>query len=97
MLEPPVRPVPTPAGGQVRPQKLPLESRSFESLLDEARDVETDQGPQSASRAPRSTGPSSSKGGILDSLAGLDAIDNALLRQLLTGPIQASSTKTTVD
>jgi hypothetical protein len=82
MLEPAVRPV---GPGRCTTPRQPVESQSFESLLQEAKQTDAEAGPADAdtnadaavkSDSPRGPGP-------LSELSRLDAIENSALRQLL--------------
>ena len=88
MLEPAVRPggLPAPAPQQ----RAPIESRDFESLLDEARSMNADthQVQEDRGLAPSAghVGQSDSdRGGLMGRLAAVDQIENSSLRQLLNG------------
>jgi len=86
MLMPAVSPVPT--RDAPRPNAVPIESQSFESLLDEARQIE----PPTDARAPttdtdQTTGPDGSARtdarNALSSLTGVESIENASLRRIV--------------
>ena len=83
MLEPVVRPV----GSPVRAPSLPIESESFESLLERARAMNA-AAPESA-QAPADPGEDEVQGparpGCLDRLGALDHVANGSLRALLAG------------
>lgn len=80
MLEPTVRPagVPGPAGSRGTDSKLPIEQRSFESLLEEARKTE----PMGV--AGKAEGKSTDK--LLAALGQLGAVENAGARKAQLGP-----------
>ncbi len=81
MLMPAVRPVPS---GGVSPAKQPIESQSFDALLQDARQVDplnqTDQ-VKPAENTPPAEAPA--KPDTLAPLAGLDSIHNASLRRII--------------
>ncbi len=87
MLMPAVRPVPT--EGVSRPGKQPIESLSFDSLLQEAKQSETIPGLPNDPTAP--TDPTTAtenteqpaKPDALAPLSGLDSIHNASLRRIV--------------
>lgn len=83
MLEPPVRPGNAPAAAPRLPQRgegdesdLPIEQRSFEALLHDARSRSTEGAPADDAVAPTPAA------GPLARLAGLDHIENASVRQI---------------
>ena len=77
MLEPAVRP--GQAGGVARPPRQTLESRSFDSFLEEARQVDANQSDiTDADQPPDKAGP-------LSSLAALERIDNPSVRKMIRG------------
>lgn len=81
LLEPATRPAGTPARASC--PTAPIESRSFESLLEQARETatrETDGEPETQA-AP----PASKTAGPLSDLARVDRIENGSLRQLIGG------------
>jgi len=89
MLMPAVRPVPTEGA---RPGKPPIESQSFDTLLQEAKQTEATPGLQTDPLAPtdpvRPTDPAqpvepSTKTDTLSPLTGLDSIHNASLRRII--------------
>ncbi len=80
MLEPAVRPVG--AGGPSGPKRLPIEDRSFESLLVDARSAGESGGGTEAAE-PQKLDP-------LESLSGLGAIESASLRNLIASRAPAS-------
>ena len=88
MLMPAVSPVPTQGPGAA-PRNLPIESRSFDSLLEEAGLAGTDVDPGNGAEADTQARPSDSGTepaddvGVLSSLSGIESIQNASLRQLI--------------
>jgi hypothetical protein len=101
MLEPAIRPTHAPAAGSTsQAPKLPIENRSFESLLEEARQMNLTAeggatGPESAATAatdaPRSPAPAAPKtSDLLAPLRQVDRIENSSLRAVING-------KTTID
>ena len=89
MLEPAVRP-----GGLPGPKQqphVPIESRDFESLLDEARSMKID--PQQAQDATMDSADShvaAAREGLMGQLSSVDRIENSSLRHLLKGAGGAS-------
>ncbi len=98
MLEPAVRPTGLPTGGAVKPSAQPFESRSFESLLQDAqRPPVQATAQQDAATAPASptdmprqdasalspVAEATSRTQVLGPLSGLGTIENATLRQLM--------------
>ena len=82
MLEPAVRPGAVPGMAQPAAREQPIEERSFDSLLEEARSLNVSSAPEPEAHTPAGT----KKAGPLAELAGLDRIENAALRTLLTRP-----------
>ena len=86
MLEPAVRPGGLP--GPTQQQRVPIESRDFESLLEEARKMNTDAPNEPVDRhvvpgGEATTAPQHE--GLMQQLAGVNHIENGSLRHLLTG------------
>ena len=94
MLMPAVSPVPT--SSAPRPDsKLPIESRSFESLLAEAREGDASAPIESAEPTDTTDSTGSSEGvkpdtpsNTMPGLTGISSIHNASLRQLIAGDVQ---------
>jgi hypothetical protein len=88
MLVPAVSPVPT-LGPGASPRNQPIESRSFDSLLEEAgltgADITPGNGAGADTQALSSdTGPEQVDGvSTLSQLSGIESIQNASLRQLI--------------
>ena len=84
MLEPAVRPGGLP--GPTQQPHVPIESRNFESLLDEARSMNIDS-QQARDATAQSTGSQIAAGkvGLMGQLASVDRIENSSLRHLLKG------------
>ncbi len=86
MLEPAVRPVDQGSGRAPRPVAEPFESRSFESLLGEARKpdgLSPQEGLGQEARAGQGVAEATTKPPTLGPLAGLGTIENATLRQII--------------
>lgn len=94
MLEPTVRPVQTPTTGGAAPQ-APLEQRSFDSLLAEARES-APASEEGGGATPAATGANegtpgadattaadANRGAPLSALHGLEQVENASLRRLM--------------
>lgn len=86
MLEPAVRPAKaTPCAAAPRQPVAPIEARSFDSLLQEARQMNVDEADNidaaGGAKAPVQAGP-------LGVLVGVDAIENDALRRLLAGAVK---------
>lgn len=85
---PAVRPVPIPPGSASAPRNLPIESRSFDSLLDDARQTDPlaaadgQRDGDTQVRATGSTSPDDTKPAIAW-LTGIDSIHNASLRRII--------------
>jgi len=79
LLEPAVRPVPTAPAGRVA--QAPIEQRSFEALLDEAKSIQVTQGSdeETAAQPMDATSPTNP----LRALGSCGAIENASLRGLM--------------
>ena len=103
MLEPTVRPVAVPNNGGSRPPQLPLESRSFESLLDQVRNQDPVVGDSAALRrgpgpverietGPVEAPPATAQTNLLKGLSNVDAVDNASLRELIPTNWRESAT-----
>ena len=84
MLMPAVSPVPT--QNAPRPEALPIESRSFDSLLAEANQSGSITQPDAAVEAiaPNETEPATTDN-TLQSLTGIGSIHNASLRMMMSG------------
>ncbi|MEZ6192793.1 MAG: hypothetical protein R3C45_16085 [Phycisphaerales bacterium] len=86
LLMPAVSPVPT--RDTQRPGALPIESQSFESLLDEARqsqaltDATTQATNPEQTTGPEETAPKTTHN-ALSSLTGVESIQNASLRRIV--------------
>jgi hypothetical protein len=78
MLEPAVRPVSVPGAATARPGSVPIEQRSFESLLADATGSGGDAGAgdESGPAPAAPTAPGSP-------LAGIDRIENSALRDII--------------
>lgn len=88
MLMPAVRPVPIPPGSASVPQNLPIESRSFDLLLDDARQVDpvaATDGKRDGGTQVRATGNTSPDDAppAIARLTGIDSIHNASLRRII--------------
>lgn len=83
MLEPAVRPV---QGGAATTRQAPIEERSFDSLLAEARGIEDD------ADGPDGHGGQKAEPNMLGPLAQFDAIDNASLRDLVSRAVASRGT-----
>jgi len=85
MLEPVVRPGGLPAS--VPQPRVPIESRDFESLLDEARSMNIDaqQVQEDCDLAQSADQSKLVRGRLIGQLAAVDQIQNSSLRQLLNG------------
>jgi len=87
MLEPAVRP-----DGVSRPtprRDVPIESRSFDSLLQEARQINATQAQDSQTPAPPADTPPLLKAGLIGQLAQIDQVHNSSLRALIAPNTQA--------
>ena len=87
MLEPAVRPDGLSPSTQQR--NVPIESRSFESLLEEARQMNVTQVQDSQTTAPSTDAPSLLKTGLIGQLAQIDQVRNSSLRTLIDPNTQA--------
>lgn len=85
LLMPAVSPVPT--RDAPRPDAQPIESRSFESLLEEANriDFERTADDTTGSAEPAEAGEKPRVDNTLAGLSGIDSIQNASLRQIIAG------------
>jgi hypothetical protein len=88
MLEPAVRPVSVPGAENARPGSVPLEQRSFESLLSDAAGAKA-SGTSGASGGAGASGGSAGAAQLSPQpapqhpLAGIDRIENSALRDLI--------------
>ena len=85
---PAVRPVPVPPGSGPAQQKPPIESRSFDSLLDDARQTEPDTetaGDRDGGTRAQATEPPAPDNArpTISPLSGIDSIHNASLRRII--------------
>ncbi|MFA9478653.1 hypothetical protein ACERK3_10130 [Phycisphaerales bacterium AB-hyl4] len=80
MLEPTVRPVPTPEGRAASSGNVPIEQRSFESLLAEATSGEAGDIDEAGAATDAPAGGSAN---LLGPLSQVGAIENASLRALV--------------
>lgn len=81
MLEPAVRPVPSAPGGSARAGQLPIEQRSFESLL---ADVQQTKGLETRDAgAATDAAEAAVKANPLGALGGVCSIENASLRAIV--------------
>lgn len=89
LLMPAVSPVPgvpgTPTRDAPGPGAQPIESRSFESLLEEANRIEVQQPIDGAAKSDKSPEPDSQPSAhrALAGLSGIESIQNASLRQIV--------------
>ena len=95
MLEPAVRPGGLPAGTQ-KP-RVPIEARSFDTLLEEARHMnESDSASQETGVSQAAGNPAKpGQAGLMGRLAQFGGIENGSLRHLLEDPTASRSSKET--
>lgn len=79
LLEPAARPAGLPAPSAPGPRNLPIESRSFDSLLTEAQKLPD----ESATPAAETTKIAKPTGGLLQGLSRVDRIENGSLLGLI--------------
>lgn len=82
MLEPAVRPGGVP-GPVAAPHRVPIESRSFESLLEEAQNMNHSTSPGHASATAETGSVASAPIGLMGQLSHVGRIENRSLRSLM--------------
>ena len=92
MLEPAVRPGGLP--GPLQKPSVPIESRSFESLLDEARQDSKASQPGRETPADQPASADAKQNGMISQLAQVEKIENSSLRGLIEGNSASVSNQT---
>jgi len=93
MLVPAVSPVPTQGPGTA-PRNLPIESRSFDSLLEQAGQIDTgveptaDVGTEIEAAAAGSGSKPADEQSVLSGLSGIESIHNASLRRIVADAVR---------